>query len=348
MPPSPSPASPSDAILHATRRYLRASPSAALCVGITHRGVHHVQALRGEGTPPAVNALYELGALTQVFTGTLLALLVDRGEARLDTPLKEVIPLPLLPDEAAGRITLEQLATHTSGMPRVPANLRTPQQNPADPYAHYSAELFGAFLRSYHPRHPPPRPYAESVIGLGVLGHALSRRMRLNYGHAVRDLLCTPLRLSDTTAVRLSEDQERRLLPGHSTRGGTVPGWTFPALPGAGALRSTVPDLLRFLDANLGREDAGLGRALRLTHSPRLKARGGHAGLGWRVSNVEGKPVVWRSAVTGGYSGFMGFSADAETGVALLSDHAGSFLASLLGRVPVEKPGFTLLRGYLR
>lgn len=348
MSSSASPGSPADALLHATRRYLRAYPSAALCVGITHRGAHHVQALRGEGPPPAMDALYELGALTQVFTGTLLALLVDRGEAKLDTPLKELIPLPLLPDEAAGRITLEQLATHTSGMPRVPANLRTPQQNPADPYGHFNAELFGAFLRSYHPPHPPPRKYAESVIGLGVLGHALSRRVRLNYGHAVRDLLCTPLRLSDTTAVRLSEEQERRLLPGHSARGEAVPGWTFPALPGAGAIRSTVPDLLRFLDANLGHEEAGLGRALRLAHSPRVKAPGGHAGLGWLVSGRGGKPVVWRSAVTGGYSGFMGFSTEADVGVVVLSDHAGSFLASLLGRVPVEEPGFTLLDGYLR
>lgn len=348
MSPSASPGSPADAVLHATRRYLRTYPSAALCVGITHRGAHHVQALRGDGPPPAADSLYELGALTQVFTGTLLALLVDRGEARLDTPLKELIPLPLLPDETAGHITLEQLATHTSGMPRVPPNLRTPQQNPADPYGHYTAELFGAFMRSYHPRHPPPQKYAESVIGLGVLGHALSRRMRLNYGHAVRDLLCTPLGLSDTTAVRLSEDQERRLIPGHSARGETVPGWTFPALPGAGAVRSTVPDLLRFLDANLGHEEAGLGRALRLTHSPRVKARGGHAGLGWRSSNVGGKPVVWRSAVTGGYTGFIGFSADADTGVVILSDHASDFLASLLGRVPVEAPGLTLLSGYLR
>ena len=348
MSPPPSPGSPADAILHATRRYLRAYPSAALCVGITHRGAHHVQSLRGEGPPAAADALYELGALTQVFTGTLLALLVDRGEVRLDTPLKELIPLPLLPDETAGRITLEQLATHTSGMPRVPANLRTPQQNPADPYGHFNAELFGAFLRSYHPRHPPPRKYAESVIGLGVLGHALSRRVRLNYGHAVRDLLCTPLGLSDTTAVRLSEEQERRLIPGHSARGVTVPGWTFPALPGAGAVRSTVPGLLRFLDANLGHEEAGLGRALRLTHSPRVAAPGGRAGLGWLVSEVRGKPVVWRSAVTGGYSGFMGFSAEADTGVVVLADHAGSFLASLLGRVPVEEPGLTLLMGSLR
>jgi CubicO group peptidase (beta-lactamase class C family) len=127
-----------------------------------------------------------------------------------------------------------------------------------------------------------------------------------------------------------------------------MPGWTFPALPGAGAVRSTVPDLLRFLDANLGHEEAGLGRALRLTHEPRAKARGGHVGLGWKVSQLRGRPVVWRSAVTGGYAGFIGFSADANAGVVVLSDHAGSFLASLLGRVPVEAPGFELLAGYLR
>ncbi|HEX8437711.1 MAG TPA: serine hydrolase domain-containing protein [Archangium sp.] len=340
--------SPTEAVLHATRRYLRAYPSAALCVGLTHRGVHHVRALRHEGTPPAADSLYELGFLTQVFTGTLLALLVDRGEARLDTPLKELLPLPLLPDEVAGRITLEQLATHTSGMPLVPPNLRTPQQNPADPYGHYSAELFGAFLRSYHPQHPPPRKHAESIIGMGVLGHALSRRLRLNYGHAVRDHLCTPLGLGDTTAVRLSEEQERRLLPGHSARGLPVPGWTFPALPGAGALRSTVPDLLRFLDANLGHQEAGLGRAPRLAHSPRVEARGRRVGLGWNISDVGGKPVMWCSSVTGGYAGFIGLSVEADAGVVILSDHAWGFLDSLRKRVPVEEPGLTLLSEYLR
>ena len=175
-----SPGSPADAVLLATRRYLRAYSSAALCVGLTHRGEHHVWMLRHEGPPPAADSLYALGALTQVFTGTLLALLVDRNEARLDTPLQELIPRSLLPDEAAGRITLEQLATHTSGMPYDPPNLRTPQWNPADPYGHYNATLFGDFLRGYHPPRTPPRKYAESVIGMGVLGHALSRRLRLS------------------------------------------------------------------------------------------------------------------------------------------------------------------------
>jgi CubicO group peptidase (beta-lactamase class C family) len=127
-----------------------------------------------------------------------------------------------------------------------------------------------------------------------------------------------------------------------------VPRWTFPALPGAGAFHSTVPDLLRFLDANLGRQEAGLGRALKLAHTPRTEARGMRVGLGWNVSSVRGKTVVWRSSVTGGYAGFLGFSPEADTGVVLLSDHGRSFLDSLRKRVPVEAPGFTLLSESLR
>ena len=338
----------SDTLLPATQRYLRAYPSAALCVGITHRGVHHVRTLCHAGAPPVPNALYELGFLTQVFTGSLLALLVDRGEARLDTPLADILPRPLLPDERAGRITLGQLATHTSGLPRDPPNLKTPGQNPDDPYGHYGAELFGAFLRGYAPQHPPPRAPAASIIGMGVLGHVLSRRVRLNYGHAVRDLLCTPLGLSDTTCVRLSEDQERRLRVGHSARGMPRPAWTFPALPGAGALRSTVPDLLRFLDANLGRGEAGLCRALRLAHAPSGAAGSSHPGLGWSVRDIGGHPGVMCSSVTGGFAGFIGFSVEADAGVVVLSDHSGSWLDSLLRRVPVERLGLELLSKTLR
>ncbi len=333
---------PADAILPATRRYLRAHPAAALGVGLTSQGAHHVQMLQGRGSPPAPDAIFALGSLTQVFTGSLLALMVDQGQVELHTPLSELIPQPLFPDIIAGRITLEQLATHTSGMPRHPPNLSSTDQNLEDPYAHYSAARFGEFLRGYHPRHPPPSAFTESLLGQGVLGHALSRRLRLNYGHAVRDLLCTPLGLGDTT-FRPSETQQPRVRPGHTGRGEEVPPWTFPALPGAGALSSTVPDLLRFLDAHLGRGAANLGRALRLTQVPRVRRRGEALGLAWRVTQVKGRTLLWRASVMGGFSGFLGFSPEADTGVVLLSDHAGSRLDTLLGRPPLKAPGFALL-----
>lgn len=336
--------SPSELILQETRRYVRGYRSAALCVGLSVRGEHQVLALRGRGAPPAGDAVFALGELTQVFTGALLALLVDQGQLRLDTPLAELVPRPLLPDEDAGRITVEQLATHTSGMPRLPPNLdpESGPPNPEDPFGHYSAGLFGDFLRGYRPARPPPRPYAESFLGMGVLGHALSRRAGLNYGHALRDLLFKPLGMGDT-ATRLSEQQEPRLRPGHTARGKALARWTFPALPGAAALHSTAGDLLRFLDANLGRGDAGVVRALRLTHEPRVEAGPVRAGLGWAVSRVRGQPVVWRASVLGGYTGFLGFAPAADAGVVLLSDHGWSLFAALRGRIPLEAPGLALL-----
>ncbi|MBZ4416907.1 serine hydrolase [Myxococcus sp. RHSTA-1-4] len=333
---------PSELIQEETRRYVRGYRSAALCVGLTVRGEHHVQCLRGKGAPPATDAVFALGELTQVFTGALLALMVDRGELRLDTPLADLIPRSLLTHESAGRITLEQLATHTSGMPHLPPNLEAGPRNPEDPFGHYSAGLFGDFLRSYQPASPPPRPYAESLLGMGVLGHALSRRAGVNYGHALRDHLCKPLGLTDT-ATRVTDEQQPRLRPGHTARGKPVPAWTFPALPGAGALHSTVPDLLRFLDANLGRGEPGLTRALKLAQVPRAEARPHRMGLGWTVSQVRGHTVVWRSSVMGGYTGFLGFAPEADAGVALLSDHGWSLLAALRGRVPLEAPGLALL-----
>jgi len=337
-----SPPSLADLLVQETRRYVRGYRSASLCAGVTLRGTHHVRAFREKGTPPAPDALFALGGLTQVFTGALLALLVDKGRARLDMPLAEVLPRALLPDEQAGRITLEQLATHTSGMPHLPPNLDAAPGNPEDPFGHYSAGLFGDFLRGYRPPSPPPRPYADSLLGMGVLGHALSRRAGVNYGHALRDELFTPLGLSSTSA-RVTEELAPRLLPGHTARGRPVPAWTFPALPGAGALHSTVPDLLRFLDAHLRVGPPEVTRALRQTLEPRVESGPLRWGLGWSLSRVRGFTVAWCSSVMGGYTGFLALAPEAEAGVALLSDHGWSFLAALRGRVPLEKPGLALL-----
>ncbi|RKH40417.1 serine hydrolase domain-containing protein [Corallococcus llansteffanensis] len=333
---------PSELLLAETRRYLRGYRSASLCAGLTLQGAHLVQGLRGKGPPPREDAVFSLGALTEVFTAALLAVMVGRQDLRLDTPLSELIPRALLVDEVAGRITLEQLATHTSGLPHLPPNLGAAAQNPEDPFGRYSAGLFGEFLRGYHPERPSPRPPAESFLGMGVLGHALSRRAGLNYGHALRDLLCKPLGMVDTTA-RVSDEQAPRLLSGHTARGRPVAPWTFPALPGAGALHSTAGDLLRFLDANLGRGEPGLVRALKLTHAPRVDSGRVRWGLGWNVSQVRGHAVVWRSSVMGGFVGFLGFAPAADVGVVLLADHGWSLFAALRGRVPLEAPGLAIL-----
>jgi CubicO group peptidase (beta-lactamase class C family) len=334
-------------LLHAElRSYLRAYPNASVCAGVSLRGERHVEGLRGKGMPPATDSLFSLMSLTEVFTVTLLSVMAERGDLKLDEPLGQLIPPSLLVDEAARRITLAQLATHTSGMPYLPDNLDAAPRNPADPFGHFSAGMFGEFLRGYRPRRPAPRPYAKSLVGMGVLGHALSRRAGLNYGHAMRDLVCRPMGLVDTTA-RVTDEQAPRLRAGHDGKGRALSPWTFPALPGAAAMHSTVGDLLRFLETNLGRGEPGFTQALARMRKPRMPAVRYKRVLGWNAAWVRGHEVFWRSSALGGYVGFMGLCVDADAAVVLLSDHGWKLFASLLGRVPLEAEGLSLLSACL-
>jgi CubicO group peptidase (beta-lactamase class C family) len=87
---------------------------------------------------PAVDkdTLFEIGSITKVFTGILLADSVLKGRASLEDPIPKHLPKDLLaPDSALNQVTLLDLATHTSGLPRLPANFDT-GANPLDPYAH--------------------------------------------------------------------------------------------------------------------------------------------------------------------------------------------------------------------
>ncbi|MBF5041808.1 beta-lactamase family protein [Aggregicoccus sp. 17bor-14] len=297
-------------------------------VALTEGGVHRV--LHGDA-----QGIYALGTLTPTFTGALLAVLASRGELQLDTPLSALIPRGLLPDEAAGSLTLAQLATHTAGLPWLPPNLGA--HRPEDPLGAFTALHFGELLRGLHPVKPPPHPYAESLVGAGILGHALGRRAGVNYAHAVRDHVCTPLGLTDTNA-RPTDEQQPRVRAGHDARGRPLPAWTFPALPGAGALYSSAGDLLRFLDAQLGH--APLSAALRLTHVPRARAGRRQVGLGWLID--EG-PVLWRSSVLGGFSAFLGFAPQRDRGVVVLSDHGRSRIDAFLRREPLVKAGLSML-----
>src|SRR5581483_10834865 len=104
-----------------------------------------------------------------------------------------------------------------------------------------------------------------SNLGVGLLGLVLSDRAGQSYEEVIRTRICEPLGLHDTT-ITLTSDQQNRLAPGHSAHGERVKNWDFPTLAGAGALRSTMRDLLRYLDANLNSTANPLRSALEMCH----------------------------------------------------------------------------------
>jgi len=302
--------------------------NAGLVVGIIDpTGRQHVYAVgrsRGPDSPLVdANTVFEIGSITKTFTASLLADMVRRGEVALDDPVVKFLP----PDarlKANGRdITLLDLATQSSGLPGMPANFHP--TSPEDPYADYGAPQLYQFLAGYAPPRAPGVQYDYSNLAVGLLGLVLSRRAGTTYEALLDQRLFTPLGMADTR-ITLTPDMRRRLAGGHNRDGDEVANWNFDALAGAGAIRSTMNDMLKYLAANLDSNSRPLGRVLQSAHLTRRAAGTPNMtiGLNWHVLHLDSSEVVWHNGETAGYHSFIGFDPARRTGVVILSNSATS------------------------
>jgi CubicO group peptidase (beta-lactamase class C family) len=266
------------------------------------------------------DTLFEIGSTTKVFTSLLLADAVQRGEVSLDDPVAKYLPAEVkVPERGGKKITLVDLATHTSGLPRLPSNM--PSKNLSNPYADYTVNQLYEFLSSYELQRDPGSKYEYSNLGAGLLGVALARRAGTDYETLVRTRITRPLSMK-STAITLSEPLRQRLAPGHDSQRKSVSNWDFPAMAGAGALRSTADDLMTFVSANLGQIRSPLAPAM----DSMLKTRrptgmsGLDIALGWHISSKDDRQIVWHNGGTGGYRSFIGFDPKAKTGVVVLAN----------------------------
>jgi D-alanyl-D-alanine-carboxypeptidase/D-alanyl-D-alanine-endopeptidase len=206
------------------------------------------------------DTVFEIGSITKVFTALLLADMVARGEVALTDPVEKYLPPEGRPKRFDNKpISLLDLATYTSGLPRLPTNFSP--RDKANPYADYTVEQLHKFLSEYTPRYYPGSHYEYANLGFGLLGHILSLRAGRSFEELVTSRICEQLGLNDTR-VTLSSAMQERLAQGHDTSLRAVPGWDEPTLGGAGALRSTANDMMRFLDACQGKAKTDLSPAI--------------------------------------------------------------------------------------
>jgi CubicO group peptidase (beta-lactamase class C family) len=278
--------------------------------------------------------VFEIGSITKVFTSLLLAIAVERGEVGLDDPVVEHLPRGTrVPMRGARPITLVHLATHTSGLPKLPPGfLLRAIRHRDDPYAHLSTEEVLASLGKTRPRASAGERFRYSNFGAGLLGIALSHAAATDYETLVRARIMTPLALADTM-ITLSEDQRSRLAAGTTWRGGPAGLWTIPGLTGAGALRSTAADLLTFIRAQMGAlpdVPQDLAAAIRSSHRDRgiggRLSPGMRVALGWLLVGIGRQKVriVMHNGGTGGYRSFAGWAPARGRGVVALSANVRS------------------------
>ncbi|MET9383646.1 serine hydrolase domain-containing protein [Streptomyces sp. NPDC002928] len=308
---------PLDTCMHPLLEAAKGTGTAVAAV----RGDEHVVLCRGPVEP---STRFETGSLTKTFTALLLAELAAHGEVRYDDPLTRY-----LPHSVPGPITLLHLATHTSGLPRLPPGMLSRAARSgwfSNPYADYSPDDALAALPRTRLRHRPGTHVHYSNYGAGLLGHALSHATGTDYPILLAERVLAPLGLADTDC-----DPNRPQVSGH-WRGRARPPWRIPGLPAAGALRSSARDLLNTLTALLAPETAGppsLRTALTEVQRPRLALprTGNRLCLIWNLRPRQGRPLLHHSGATRGFTAFAGFLPHSGTALAALTNTAPTPLA---------------------
>lgn len=272
------------------------------------------------GVPLNGNTLFEIGSVTKTFTGSLLADMVARGEVKLDDPVAKYLPPGVrVPSRGGKQITLLDLATQSSGLPRLPTNM-----HPADfgnPYADYTVQQLYDFLNGYTLTRDIGEKYEYSNVGVGLLGHVLSLRAGKSYGELVRERILEPLGMHDTM-IELTPEAKKRMAQGFDGMGTPVRLWDLPTLSGMGALRSTANDLLKYLAANMDPSSKPLGQTLASARVPKhdIDTRGNKIGLTWHIVNAFGTTITWHNGGTAGFHTFIGMDEARQRGVIVLTN----------------------------
>jgi len=269
------------------------------------------------------DSVFEIGSITKVFTATVLASLVLDKTVSLDDPVQKFLPASVkIPARNGKVITLGHLSSQNSGLPRMPSNF-TPK-DPANPYADYSVDQMYTFLSGYQLTRDPGELFEYSNLGVGLLGHALSLATAKPYEQLVRERVLTPLGMTHT-AIVFTPWMKQHLALGHSERGAVVANWDLPTMAGAGAIRSTMKDMLLFAAANLNTDRGPLGPAMALAQRERAPiAGGGGIGLNWIIRKSATEPIVWHNGGTAGYRTFLGLVPSQRIAVVVLTNSGGA------------------------
>ncbi len=317
-----------DSAIHAAiEARVAANRNAAIVVGVLEPGGSRIisagiaderRAGRADG-----NTVFEIGSVSKVFTGALLAEMVRRGEVRLDDPVQKFLPPSVtMPSRNGRQVTLLDLATHRSGLPRMPANFQP--KDTENPYADYTVEQMYAFLSSYALTRDIGAGYEYSNLAVGLLGHVLALRAGTSYEALLLERIVRPLGMSDTRVV-LTPAMRERLARGHYATGAPAQNWDLPTFVGAGGIRSTANDMLKFLAANLDVRE-GLPAALRSAHVMQREGPGTApaVGLNWHLNRRRGREFAWHNGETGGYHSYLALDHETRTGVVVLTNTAFS------------------------
>jgi len=328
----------SDAAITLLKQFLERSPRSALEVQVL-QGDQHWSWQHGEATR-VESPVFEIGSVSKVFTTTLLALLVQRGQVSLADTLSRFYPqLPCV-----GHITLQQLASHTSGLPRDPFSRWGMLYRGRQLIESFQSDDLIEFLQQLTPAMTATGKAHYSNVGMALLGRVLEIVCGQPYAMAVEEHILRPLGMSDTH-LDMQQYDEQRLMQGHDSRGRPVPPFAWRGMEPAGGWRSTGDDMMTFLRAQVGLYGEGWSSRAELATQPLAgMTRDIRTGCGWMLSEHPSIGcVAWHNGGTFGQHSMVAFALKHPTAVVLLTDRSPPWWHHLMSSRQLESLPVQLL-----
>lgn len=258
------------------------------------------------------NKVFEIGSITKAFTATVLASLVKDKKINLNDNINSYYSFPF---KGNIKLNFQNLANHTSGLPRLPDNLDL--ANESNPYKNYGKEELEDYLKNdLKLESDPLSKYAYSNLGAGLLGYTLGLSQKTSFQQLLQKKVFDQYNMKNSYTS--SENLKDKLVNGLNVNGEKTSNWDFDVLFGGGGILSTTEDLSKFINAQFNDKNVELA----LTRKPTFTINDNmKIGLGWHIlKNKDSSEFLWHNGGTGGYSSSLAFNTDNKNAVIILSN----------------------------
>jgi CubicO group peptidase (beta-lactamase class C family) len=273
---------------------------------------------RGANTLPDKTTLYEIGSVSKTFTGILFAQAILDKKLGMNDPVKKHLGEGYEKLAYKGKnIELVHLANHSGRIHRIPFNLMSqPGYDPKDPYKNYSREMVYDYMKKMEPDTFPGVKNEYSNLGMALLAIIEEKTYGKSFEELVTEYICRPADMK-STKILLNEEEKKRFASGYDTDGKETPHWELGALAGAGGIRSTPEDMMKYAKANLEETIP----AFKLSHSTTFNNGRDQVGMAWQIAiTKKGNELIWHNGRTAGFSSFCGFIKSKDAAVVVLSN----------------------------
>lgn len=276
--------------------YIENENTAGLSIGTFDKGTityyHLGETLKESGTLPDSNIIYEIGSISKTFTAALLADLSEEKLVSLEDHMCTYLPEGTCPwKNHTSTITLEDLSKHQSGFPRLPNNFMPSYlKDINNPYAAYNIDSLYRGVKTLDKKMLKKRDHEYSNYAVGLLGVLLANSQNATYSELVEERVFKKLGMS-SSFIDVPEAEQNRFIKGYTNKGKLTAHWDLPALAGAGAIKSSITDMMKYLQAYMDSETPFINTLSNPTQISEIES----IGLGWYLNKKGEDTLVWHN-----------------------------------------------------